>query len=71
MDVRHTEKGRQGQERVLDLRKKADKARKGCLRHRKRQTRPGRGVRHTEKDKQGQEVVLDAPRKADKARKEC
>ena len=48
-DVRHTRKGRQGQERMLDTSRKRDKAMMGCYTHLERQTRPGRDVRHTEK----------------------
>ena len=29
-DIRHTEKGRQSQEKILDTLRKADKAMKGC-----------------------------------------
>ena len=65
------EKGRQGQEGMLDTPRKAKKARKRCKTHGERQTRHVRVVRHTLKGTQGQDGMLDTQGKAYKAREEC
>ena len=56
---------------MIDVPRKADKAKRGCKTHEERQTRPGKIVRHIVLGRKGHEGMFLTLRKADKTMKRC